>query len=225
MADGLRRANAKVRAAIRRRRFVQQVGTGAPDVAGHQTKAAIAAGIGGTPGASAVHATHLMRQPETQAAILRAMDLAGATEQRITAEITRIALGDPRDVQEWGEDYHRFVPSRLLDNNSAATIQGVNSEKTETITEHGVRTTTRLKLLQYDKVAALALLTKIRGMVKTKMELTGANGGPIEHAVRFYLPAPARVREPVVIEAPPALPPASTNGDGSPHTENGGGPA
>ena len=231
MPDGLKRGNAKLRARIRRRRFVQKFINGGPDVAGQQTKVAIAAGLGGTPGASAVAATRIMRQPETQAAIRRALDLADATDARITQELTRIALGDPREVQEWGEDWHRFVPSALLDNNGAATIQGVSSEKTESITETGVRSTTRLKLYQYDKVAALALLTKIRGMVKTKMELTGRDGGPIEHAVRFYLPAPARVREPVVIDAA-ALPEAPQqnggkqngrdSGDNQGYTENGG---
>ena len=206
----MKRGSAKLRAMIRRRRFVRQFVNGGPDVAGRQTQAALAAGLGGTEGSAAVAATRLMQQPETQAAIRRALDVAGATDQRITEELTRIALGDPREVQEWGEDYHKFVPSRLLDNNSAATVQGVSSEKTELVSEYGVRTTTKLKLHQYDKVAALALLTKIRGMVKTKMEFTGPGGGPIEHAVRFYLPVPARTREPVVIDAA-ALPPA-TNG-------------
>ena len=123
----------------------------------------------------------------------------------------------------------RRVPSRLLSDDAAAAVAGVESTRTERVTEHGVNVTTNVKLHTRDSIAALALLTKIRGMVKTKMELTGPNGGPIEHAVRFYLPAPARVREPVVIDAT-TLPEgprqngaqqnARANEDNSGYTEN-----
>ena len=205
----MKKGTAKLRAAIRRRRFIRQYVTGGPGVAGNAAQAVIAAGLASSETYAKVAGSELLKSPQTQAAILAAMDRAGATEERIMQELSRIALGDHRDVAEWGPDWHRFVPSRLLDNDSAATVQGVESLRTERVTERGVDVTHKLRLQQYSKVEALALLVKVRGMVKYRMEHSGPDGAPIEMAVRFYLPAPARLRVPSALDA---LPAAATNG-------------
>ena len=216
----MKKGTAKLRAAIRRRRFVKQYVLGGPGVAGNAAQSMLTAGLVKSEAYATVAGTEMMAKRETQAAIQRALDRAGATDERLMQELTRIALGDPREVQEWGEDWHRFIPSRLLDHDGAATVQSVSSDRTEVVSEHGVRVTTKLKLQQYNKVEALALLMKARGLLTYRLEHSAPGGGPIEYAVRFYLPAPARAREPVVIEIPRELPPVGTNGD-APHVENG----
>ena len=211
----LRRGTAKLRALIRARRFVKFYVGGKDGVAGNAAAAALAGGLAKNENSATVQGHRYLHNPIVHAEIARTLDAAGVTEDRITTELARIAFGDHRDLAEWGDDYHRLVPSRLLDEGAARSVQGVSSEKTEYVSEHGVRVTTKTKVFQHDKIAALALLTKMRGMITSRVEHTGADGGPIEHAVRFYLPAPARARTPVVIEHVPQGN-AAQNGAASP---------
>ncbi|MDT2024554.1 terminase small subunit [Methylocella sp. CPCC 101449] len=114
-----------------------------------------------------------------------AAQAAGATAERIAAELSKIAFSDIRKAVQWGKSpvdqtsdnadpnglriYPvELVPSETIDENTAAAVSEVS------LTQTGI------KIKMHDKMAALNSLAKYRGMFIEKHELTGKDGGPIE---------------------------------------------
>lgn len=96
------------------------------------------------------------------------------TQERVIAELAKIAFGDQRRVMEWGPKGVRLKPSADLTDADAAIV----SEVSETVNLHGGS----LKLKTHDKVGALKLLGEHLGIFKQRVEVTGAGGGPVQSA-------------------------------------------
>ena len=223
---GLKRGTAKLRAAVRRRRFV----TAYLQNAGDGKAAWLALRPAVTPASAAVSACRYLARSDVREEIAAANECLGTTtRERLIRELEAIAFTPLSALVTWNEEGKRRVKdSRLLTPQEAAAVHYIESEETTRTDGSAVVEQRKLRLGIYNKQRAMELIAKIQGFAVERHEVTGRDGGPIEHAVRFYLPAPARAREPVVIEAPAALPPASTNGaqqngDNPGYTENGGG--
>ncbi len=104
------------------------------------------------------------------------------TQERIVKELARIAFCTQRSLMTWGESGVRLLDSDELSEDVAAAV----SEVQETVTKDGGS----IRLKTYDKVKALELLGKHVGMFTDKMQLTGADGGPLSQhmTVRFVRP-------------------------------------
>lgn len=89
----------------------------------------------------------------------------GISQDRILEELGRIAFGDLRDAVEWGPEGVMLIDSAQLTDDQAAAI----SEVGETVTKDGG--STRIK--RHDKVKALELLMRHKGMLNDKLETSG----------------------------------------------------
>ncbi len=122
------------------------------------TQAAIRAGYS----AKTAHVTacRLLKNVKVKPVIQASMD-ARAKRLEISAdnvlrELARIGFADIRDLVEWDEEHVGFRPSEQLSDDQAAVISEVLAEtKRFTDTDGTVRTTLKLKLKTYDKLAAL----------------------------------------------------------------------
>lgn len=94
------------------------------------------------------------------------------TQDRVLAELAKIAFADQRAVMTWGPSGVKLVSSDTLTDDQAAIV----AEVSETTSATGGS----LKLKTHDKVGALKLLGEHLGMFKQKVELTGKDGAPIE---------------------------------------------
>lgn len=140
------------------------------------TQAAIRAGYSAKTAAS--QGERLLRNVEIQALLTERMKAreqrTDVTQDRVVNELAKIAFGDPRKVMAWGPSGVKLKDSAELTDDEAAFV----SEVSETTTEHGGS----LKLKTNDKLKALELLGRHLGMFKEKVELTGKDGGPVQHA-------------------------------------------
>lgn len=93
------------------------------------------------------------------------------TQDRVIAELAKIAFGDARDVMQWGPNGVKLLDSTTLTDDQAALV----AEVSERVSEAGVS----FKLKTHDKIAALKLLGEHLGMFKKVTELTGKNGSPV----------------------------------------------
>lgn len=138
------------------------------------TQAAIRAGYSAKTAAS--QGERLLRNVEIQAAIQAAMkarqERTEITQDRVLAELAKIAFGDQRAVMEWGPSGVKLRDSKDLTDDQAAIV----AEVSESVTAAGGT----LKLKTHDKVGALKLLGEHLGMFKQRVELTGKDGGPIQ---------------------------------------------
>lgn len=89
------------------------------------------------------------------------------TQDKVVAELAKIAFGSARDVMTWGPQGVILKDSAELTDEQAAAIAGVS----ENITQNG----SSLKLKRHDKVKALELLGRHLGMFtdKVKNEISG----------------------------------------------------
>lgn len=140
------------------------------------TQAAIRAGY--SPKTANEQAARLLANVSVQAAIAERMKARQTrteiTQDMVVAELARIAFGNKRALMKWGPDGVKLVDSSTITDEDAAMV----SEVSETVTEAGGT----IKLKTHDKVKALELLGRHLGMFKEKVELTGKDGAPIEHA-------------------------------------------
>ncbi len=111
---------------------------------------------------------------EQTAAIEKA---ATITSERVMQEYARIAFFDPRKL--FDEDGSPKSVTEL-DDDTAAAIAGI-----EVVTignaEMGIGQVRKYRIA--DKKGALDSVAKILGMIVDRRELTGKNGGPIEHTL------------------------------------------
>jgi hypothetical protein len=95
----------------------------------------------------------------------------------VLKELSKVAFGDPRRVMVWGKEGVKLLESSELTDDEAAMVASVS----ETVTTNGGT----VRLQTNDKLRALELIGKHLGMFPTKVEgkheVTGKDGGPIEH--------------------------------------------
>jgi phage terminase small subunit len=106
----------------------------------------------------------------------------GATIERTLEEMVRLAYADVGEAVEWKGSTVTLKDSKLLPPHVRAAISEVKQ------TKDGVA------IKFHSKTAALEMLARYFGMSKEKLELTGANGSPLEHrvVVEFVRPSSAR---------------------------------
>ena len=131
------------------------------------TQAAIRAGF--SPGSAARYAVDLLNKTHVAEAIRTAMQERNRrveiSQDRILEELARIAFGDLRDAVTWGKEGVKLKESAELTEDQAAAI----SEVGETVTKEGG--STRIK--RHDKVKALELLMRHKGMLNDKLNING----------------------------------------------------
>lgn len=93
------------------------------------------------------------------------------TEDALVEELRRIAFAGARSVMTWGAGGMTPRESVDLTEEEAASV----AEVSETKTEHGGT----IKVKQHDKLGALRLLMQYKGMLRDKVEHTGAGGAPL----------------------------------------------
>ena len=179
------------------RAFVRALVAGPPGVRGIAWRSAQAAGYKGTEQSLATIGSRLLDRPHVVAAVEKSLEAMEETNDRLLEELGRICYSDAREIiaaqRLIAKGREHEIPDHV-----AAVIASVER------TRYGVKVT------REPKVPALALRARIRKLVIDRHEHTGPGGGPIEHAVTFYLPEPRRV----IVAEMPALP-APTNGGGS----------
>lgn len=138
------------------------------------TQAAIRAGYSAKRAAEIAY--QLLQKTTVQAAIAERMkarqERTEITQDRVLAELAKIAFSDQRAVMEWGPSGVKLRDSKALTDCQAAIV----AEVSESVTAAGGT----LKLKTHDKVGALKLLGEHLGMFKQRVELTGKDGGPIQ---------------------------------------------
>jgi phage terminase small subunit len=148
--------------------------------------AAAARRAGYTKNRSEVAGNELLTNPDVQAAIQAAIAARSArtevTQDRVVAELAKVAFGDARKVMTWGPNGLTLKASSELTDEEAAFV----AEVSETTTEHGGT----LKLKTNDKLKALELLGRHLGMFKEKVEVTGKDGEALAPVI--YMPANGR---------------------------------
>ena len=131
------------------------------------TQAAIRAGF--SPGSAARYAVELLNKTHVAEAIRKAMQERNQrveiSQDRILEELSRIAFGDLRDAVTWGPSGVSLKDSTVLTDEQAAAIAEVG----ETVTKDGG--STRIK--RHDKVKALELLMRHKGMLNDKLNING----------------------------------------------------
>lgn len=118
-------------------------------------------------------ATKLLSRPEVRARIdeliSAAAEKAGVTIERVINELARIGFADIRQIVDWGPGGVTVKDSGTISVDAAAAVAEVG----KTAGGH-------LRIKLHDKVGALEKLGKHLGMFREKVEVAGANGGPIK---------------------------------------------
>jgi len=167
---------------LKQRRFVYEY-----QIDGIGKDAAIRAGY--SPAGAAVAACRMLDNPTIKAMIeagerkrLKRLEISA---DRIKQELAAVAFANMGDFVEFGPKAVKLKLSAEMAREDLAAISEVY-QKTGKITERGIRL--------HGKVPALELLAKIddelKDKLKQKHEVTGKDGGPIEHAatVSIYIP-------------------------------------
>jgi hypothetical protein len=102
---------------------------------------------------------------------------------RILEELARVAFLDPRKLFD---DQGNLIPIDKLDEDTARALAGIDHDAIFSgrgEERERIGTTTKLKIIQ--KTQALELLGKYHKLFSDRVELTGADGGPVEHTIKF----------------------------------------
>lgn len=141
------------------------------------TQAAMRAGY--SPASAASQACDLLKNPKVQEAIAEAQgaraERTEVTQDRVLLELARVAFSDP--AKAYGAD-GRLLSVHEMPPEARAALAGMDVEEDVVGGEEGetpLRRVTR-KLKSWDKVKALELLCKHLGMLKEKVEHSGADG-------------------------------------------------
>jgi phage terminase small subunit len=175
------------------------------------TEAAVRAGYGKTRKRAKEQASKLRRNPRIAAAISRLVaERAGVTQTTLLTELGAIARSRVTDVLGLKDGDLIVKDLSELTDEQLGAIEAIE----EVLGPDGAKT---LKIKFHDKLGAIALLMKALGMNKSRVELSGPGGAPIQvettHAVAArvlqrldalaakQLPAPTE--SPLLIEATP----------------------
>ena len=131
------------------------------------TQAAIRAGYSDR--SAARYAVEMLNKTHVAEAIRKAMEERNQrveiSQDRILEELANIAFGDLRDLATWDDKGVKLKASSELTDEQAAAI----SEIAETVTKDGGNR----KIKRHDKVKALELLMRHKGMLNDKLNLSG----------------------------------------------------
>lgn len=119
-----------------------------------------------------------LRKPEIAAALAEAQqkrsERTGITADRVIAELARIGFFDIRKAIEWGGGEVRFIPSSVIDDDTAAAIQEVQAEITQAMVSDDedapIMQTVKMKLKVASKISALTKLGEHLGIFQSEVQ-------------------------------------------------------
>ncbi|MHB9134783.1 MAG: terminase small subunit [Armatimonadota bacterium] len=178
LAAGITPVRKGERMALRRQLFVREY-----LVDRNATQAAIRAGYSLTCASS--RASENLRRPEVIAMLNEAMqrqqERCEIQSDAVLREYARIAFADLRQVMRWSDDGVALTPSAALDDDAARTIAEVRT----TVWPDGRQ---RVRVLQYDKLAALNKLAEYLQLFKPSVRVEHCGAGS-EATVQFNFQA------------------------------------
>ena len=133
----------------------------------------------------------LLTNPNVEAALAKAFSArqqrTEITADRVLQELALIAFANHGDYFDWDEERACYIPKRDLTREQMAAISAMESEQEVLFEGRGadrepVGSVRKLKIRMHDKLAALREIGKHLGIAE-RHELSGPNGGPIEHSV------------------------------------------
>lgn len=152
------------------------------------TQAALRAGLGKTLRTTRQRGYEMMQREDVQQRIRELVEARKqrieVTEEALVEEARRLAFASAGDIVKWGPQGIEIRCSTELTPEEMATV----AEVSETKTEHGGT----IKVKQHDKIGPLRLLMQYKGMLRDKVEHTGAGGAPLVfELIGMDAPAPA----------------------------------
>lgn len=158
------------------RRFVQEY---LVDL--NATQAAIRAGYSAK--TAYVQGSRLLANVKVQAEIVKAQTKIAAkleiTAEKVLKELALIGFCNMQDYMRAGPDGDPYLDFSALTREQAAALAEVTVEDFKDGRGEDSRNVRRVKFKLSDKRAALVDIGKHLGMFKDRVEMTGANGGPI----------------------------------------------
>jgi len=146
------------------------------------TKAAIRAGYS-VKSARQIGAENLSK-PYIQAAIQEAMDRRAVrtdiTADDVLAELAKIGFANLEDYIRVSKDGDPYVDLSAMTREQAAAISEVSVEDFPEGRGKDARMVRKVRVKFHDKKSALVDIGKHLGMFKTKVEVSGPDGGPLE---------------------------------------------
>lgn len=129
--------------------------------------------------------SRLLKNVEVQEAVKKAKEKRAKrleiTQDRVLTEMAKLAFSNMLDYVSIVSDGAAVVDLSALTEDQAAAIKEITVEEYKEGGGDDARDVKRVKLKLADKKPALESLGHHLGMFKRKVELTGENGGPIQH--------------------------------------------
>lgn len=116
-----------------------------------------------------------------QESMQRRSERTHITQDRVLEELAKIGFANMTDYIRVGGDGDAYVDLSTLDRDKAAAISEITVEDFKDGRGEDARDIRRVKFKLLDKRAALVDIGKHLGMFSSKIELTGKNGGPVQH--------------------------------------------
>ena len=153
------------------------------------TQAAIRAGYSAKTAGAVGHEN--LRKPEIFKAVQEAMKAreqrTEITQDRVLQELAKLGFANMQDYMRITPEGEPVADLSQLSRDQAAAITEFTVEDFTDGRGEDARDVRRVKFKLADKRAALVDIGKHLGMFKDKVELTGANGGPVETVTKFKL--------------------------------------
>lgn len=134
---------------------------------------------------ASVEASKWLARPKVRAAVDNRQktiaEKAGVTEEAIIRELSYMAFGRIDDFLSVNKDGTATIDLSGMTSEQSAALTGVETETY--YDKYQECEVTRVKLRHADKTKVLDMLGKhigVRGFGTSRMELTGANGGPVQ---------------------------------------------
>lgn len=147
------------------------------------TQAAIRAGY--SPKTAGVQCDRLLKIPHVAAAIAKQqgkrLQKLEITAERVLNELALIGFCNMKDYMRVGADGDPYLCFSELTRDQAAALAEVTVEDFKDGRGEDARDVRRVKFKLADKRAALVDMGKHLGMFKEKIEVTGKDGGPMQH--------------------------------------------
>lgn len=102
------------------------------------------------------------------------------TQDRVLAELAKIGFSDIRKAVRWGVGVNVTPDTEDVANGIALVSSDEIDDATAAAISEITQTGSGIKVKLHDKRAALVDMGKHLGMFKDKLELTGADGGPLD---------------------------------------------
>ncbi len=150
------------------------------------TQAAIRAGY--SPRTAQEQSSVLLSKPIVQAAVEKAKakvaDRAEVTADEIINELRAIAFAKVTDAASWRDKRMTLKDSEELSTDTIASISSIDEEEID-LPKGGMKR--KVKIKHYDKIRALELLGRYRGLFVDRHEVSGKDGKPIQVEQKSWL--------------------------------------